>query len=139
MSIAAELIEHCHRKGIRLFPNGDKLRVVPAPDKPLKPELLRTLKAHKPGILAALAHEDVADYVSERSAICEADGLRPCSLRPVFEYRLAEDPRQPLIMLGRIGQTLVEARTSLRDRFGASRVLSVKPYHWPPPKPETLQ
>jgi len=133
-----QLIRDCQQQGIRLFPNGDKLRVVPPPGKPLTPELLTTLKAHKPDILAALAHEDAAEYVSERSAICEANGLRPCSLRPVFEYRLNDDPHARLIMLGIIGQTLEQATESLRDRLGAFRVLSVELYQWPQ-RPDTYQ
>lgn len=107
------------------------------PAEKLTPDLTAAIRDHKPDILAALANEDAAEYVAERSAICEADGLPPAHLRPVFEYCLADYPGHPLIMLGRVGQTLVEARASLRDRLGASRVLSVEFYQWPP-KPGVL-
>ncbi len=138
MNTAADLIQRCQRDGIRLFPNGDRLRVIGAPGKPLAPELLDTLKAHKQAVMAALACEDAAEYVAERAAICAADGLPPAHLRPVFEYILADDPRVRLIMLGIIEQTLEQATASLQDRFGAARLLSVTVYQWPP-APAVLQ
>ena len=136
MNAAADLIERCHLQGISLAPRADMLAVKPA--NKLTAELRQALLRHKPDILAALAHEDATDYVAERSAIREADGLRPCGIRPVYEYRLADDPRQPLIMLGLVGQTLEQARASIMDRFGSARVLSCEPYQWPP-MPERLQ
>jgi hypothetical protein len=126
----AAIIRECQQQGIRLFPNGAKLRVVPAPGKPLSPELLDTIKTYKQAVLAALADENAREYVAERSAICEADGLPPCGIRPVFEYRLTDDPHQPLIMLGVVGETLAQATEGLRDRFGAARVLSVSVHAW---------
>ena len=133
MNAAAELIQRCTRQGIQLTPHGGKLRVIAAPGKPLTPELLDTLKAYKPAILAALAHEDAVEYVNERSAICEADDLPPCGIRPVFLYVLTDDPATSLTMLGVIGQTLTQAHESLFDRYGA-RLLSVADYVYPPPE-----
>ncbi|WP_297477412.1 hypothetical protein [Ferrovum sp.] len=138
MTSVREVIHDCRQRGIRLFPNGNNLRVVPAPNKPLPSELLATLKAHKQAVMAALAHEDSREYVAERMAICAADDLPPCGIRPVFEYHLlTDDPRLPLIMLGRVGESLADAERSLRDRY-AGRLLDVHPYVWPP-KPARLQ
>ncbi len=133
---AAAILRECHQRGIRLFPQPDsKLLVQPA--SKLTDELRQAIRANKPGILAALAHEDAAEYVAERTAICAADRLPPAHLRPVFKYCLSDDPRTQLIMLGYAGETLDEARASLYDRFG-DRVLSVGVYQWPP-QPAVLQ
>lgn len=117
---AADLIFKCRQQGIRLFTNGDKLRVVPA-DK-LTHELKAELIQHKPEILAALADCE------------ETDGLRPGARgRPVFEYSLANEP-SPLILLGRLGDSLAEARACLRAKF-SERLIEVREYKWPrPPK-----
>lgn len=127
---AVHVLEVCQQRGISLTPRDGKL--VAAPSDRLTDDLRQAIRAHKPEILAALAHEDAAEYVSERFAICEVDGLPACGIRPVFEYRLSENPSQPLIMLAAIGDTLAEATISLRSRFGTERVLSVRPYVWPP-------
>ena len=135
MNTAVELIERCASRGIQLSKNGDKLRVVPA--SKVTPALKEALIQHKPDILAALAHEDATEYMGERVAVCVADNLPPVGIRPVFEYRVADNPAQPLILLGAIGDTLADARASLYRRFG-DRLLSVKPYCWPP-APEIKQ
>ncbi|HVC37504.1 MAG TPA: hypothetical protein VNF46_03780 [Gammaproteobacteria bacterium] len=127
-----ELIQQCQQAGIQLSQHGDKLYVVPAAK--LTPELKATLIQRKPDILAYLAHEDAQEYVAERVAIAAADGLPPTHLRPAFIYYLTNDPKQPLTMLGQIGQTLEQARSSLQDRFGFARVASVSDYIWPPVK-----
>jgi len=134
---AAAIIEYCQHHGIQLFQRAGKLVVKPA-DK-LTPHLSAAIRVHKVAILTALAHEDAQEYVAVRSAICAADGLSPCGIRPVFEYRLAADPCQPLIMLGIIGQSLEQAEASLRDRFGYARVLSIELYQWPPMPKGRLQ
>jgi len=133
MTAVHEIIQRCQQHGVWLSINGDKLHVVPATK--LTPELKAVLLQYKPDILAALAHEDAAEYVAERTAICAADGLPPTHLRPVFQYFLTADPGQPLIMLGTPGETLEQATESLRDRFGAAKVLDVRLYEWPPRPP----
>jgi len=131
---AATILRECHQRGIKLFPQSDSKLIV-QPASKLTDELRQAIRANKQAIMAALAQEDAAEYVAERSAICEADGLPPAHLRPVYEYRLAADPGQPLIMLGIIGQTLEQATESLRDRFGAAKVVGVTVYQWPPVPP----
>ncbi len=136
MNVAADLIERCHRQGISLAPRAGMLAVKPA--NKLTAELRQALMEHKQAVMAVLAHEGATEYLAERSAVCEADGLPAVGLRPVFEYTLADNPRQPLIMLGRVGETLADAQASLRARFGSARVLSCERYQWPP-MPESLQ
>jgi hypothetical protein len=125
---AGAIVEYCRQNGIQLSQRADKLVVRPAAK--LTPDLSIAIRAHKLDLLAALAQEDAQEYIGERVAICAADGLPPAHLRPVFEYVLADDPRTRLIMLGIIGQTLAEATSSLQDRFGAERVVSVRTYRW---------
>jgi len=108
---APQLIQVCERRGIRLYQNGDNLRVGPA--SKITPALKAALLAHKPEILRLLPIRQT---------------------RLVFEYRLAYDPHARLIMLCYHGETLDEARVSLFDRFG-SKVLSIEPYVWPPRPP----
>jgi len=123
-----QIFQECRRRGLQMVPQGDKLLV--SPRSLITDELRAAIRANKPDILAALAHEDATEYVAERSAICALDGLPPAHLSPVFEYHLADAPHARLIMLGYHGETLDEARASLFDRFG-SKVLSIEPYIWP--------
>lgn len=109
----AMILEECSQRGIRLSPHADKLVIEPA--SRLTDELRQAIRSAKAEILRLLP-------------------LR--QIRPVFQYRLADSPHQPLVMLGTPGETLQQATASLRDRFGFARVLSVELYQWPPPPPE---
>lgn len=106
--------------GFRLSVNGDKLHVEPVPS----PDMFARLKAAKPQLLAELRREtltdDATEYVAERTAICAADGLPLAMLRPVYRCTLRDNP--PFTLLGRVGETLEQARTELRQQFGSDFV-----------------
>ena len=55
--LVSEILEEVGRRGVSLFPKGDRLRFYPK--KALTPELLEELKAHKAEILVALGDEPV--------------------------------------------------------------------------------
>lgn len=113
---AAALLTEARQQGFSLSINGDKLHVKPAPP----PKLRERLLAHKLELLAALYHEDATEYVAERAAIGVADGLPAAMLRPV--YRCTLRGNRPFIVLGRVGETLDQARTELRAQFGSDFV-----------------
>jgi len=51
---AAAIINECHQRGIRLFPQSDSKLIV-QPASKLTDELRQAIRANKPGIMALLA------------------------------------------------------------------------------------
>lgn len=87
--------------------------------------------------LLHVAEEDDADareYFNERAAIAEHDGglsadqAERQAAQRIYEYQLAERPGRWLVMLARFGDELAAVERSLKDRFGADRVLAVRQY-----------
>ncbi len=76
--------------------------------------------------------ENPREYFEERAAIGEFDGglsrkdAEAQAARRVFEYRLADDTGQWLVVLAKPGDGLAEITESLRGRFEADRVLEVR-------------
>ena len=80
-------------------------------------------------------NENIREHFEERAAIQEYDGGLPreraeaqarSALR-VYEYRLSDNgPDGPWLILLAPGCDLAEAERSLRNRFGADRVLAVR-------------
>lgn len=110
-------------RGIELWAEGEKLRYR-APVAAITADVLAALKANKPALMAELRRRQLAvveggnatEYLAERSAICAADGLPPATLRPVFRCILRGNP--PFILLGRVGESLEQARAELLTQFG---------------------
>lgn len=105
--------------GIELSVNGEKLRYR-APAGTVTTDVLAALKASKHKLMAELQREalteDATEYVAEREAIGAADSLLAAMLRPVYRCTLRGNP--PFIVLGRVGETLDQARTEVRAQFG---------------------
>lgn len=124
-------------RGIELSVNGEKLRYR-APAGIITADVLAALKASKPQLIAELHREalteDATEYVVEREAIGTADGLPPAMLRPVYTCTLRGN--RPFIVLGRVGETLEQARAELRKQFGSDLVdLCTRQ---PTPKPKVV-
>ncbi len=106
--------------------------------RPLPSDLVETIKAHKAEVLAYLGDdltENLREAFEERAAIreycghelrVEAEAKARAALR-VYEYRLSDyGDNGPWLILLAPGCDLAEAERSLRNRFGADRVLAVK-------------
>lgn len=80
MSAARDYLADLARFGAKVVPNGDGLRLVPPPGKPLPPALVARGKALKPELVALLraeAETDARDAFEERAAIAEYSGGLP--------------------------------------------------------------
>lgn len=104
----ADLLDRIHEHGGHAELSGQYVRL--RASKPLPPDLMAEIRLNKVDLLAYLAGK-------------ETEGETKAGLK-VFEYRLTDDPGQWLFLLADC--SLAEARRSLRDRFGAARVLAVR-------------
>jgi hypothetical protein len=132
----AVLIQQVQAAGGSIHATGGRIKLT-AP-RPLPSVLVETLKAHKTEVLAYLGDdlaENIREHFEERAAIREHCGGEPRekaeaearkALR-VYEYRLIDYGEQgPWLILLATGGDLAEVERSLRNRFGADRVLAVR-------------
>ena len=132
----AVLIQQVQAAGGSIHATGGKLKL--SAPHPLPSVLVETLKAHKAEVLAYLGDdlaENIREHFEERAAIQEHDGGLPkaeaearAAMR-VYEYRLTDNPDIWQIMIAP-GSDPLEAERSLRNRFGANRVLAVRERHY---------
>lgn len=132
----AVLIQQVQVAGGSIHATGGRIKLT-AP-RPLPSVLVETLKAHKTELLAYLSDdltENIREHFEERAAIREHDGGEPRekaeaearkALR-VYEYRLSDYGNNgPWLIFLAPGSNLAEAERSLKNRFGAGRVLEVR-------------
>ena len=132
----AVLIQQVQAAGGSIHATGGRLKL--SAPRPLPSVLVEGLRTHKAEVLAYLGddlNENIREHFEERAAIQEYDGGLPreraeaqarSALR-VYEYRLSDNgPDGPWLILLAPGCDLAEAERSLRNRFGADRVLAVR-------------
>ena len=132
----AVLIQQVQAAGGSIHATGGRIKL--SAPRPLPSVLVETIKVHKAEVLAYLGDdlaENIREHFEERAAIQEYNGGLPreraeaqarAALR-VFEYRLSDNgPNGPWLILLAPDCDLAQAERSLRNRFGADRVLSVR-------------
>jgi len=92
-----------------------------------------TAAAQQPRAVTPVTAVTAQNNKAQQPAQQPAPKPTTAAARPVFTFVLTENPLQPYIMLGIVGQTVAEARASLYDRYG-TRLLSVADYVYPPPE-----
>lgn len=113
MIAAAELLDRVRAAGGTATVAGQYLKL--RASRPLPTDLMDMLREHKSQIIAYLAAEGADDAI-------------PAAMM-VYEYRLSDNGRNgPWLTLLAPNCSLREARRTLKDRFGAGRVLAVRPH-----------
>lgn len=82
MNAARLFIDEIAKIGARLSYDGDRLRLVPLPGRPIPHDLINRGRALKPALLELLradAMQDERHAFQERVAICQHDGELPSS------------------------------------------------------------
>ncbi|MDZ7841518.1 MAG: hypothetical protein U5R46_12015 [Gammaproteobacteria bacterium] len=100
-----EVIQECQRAGLTLRAVGDGIGV--KPKSRLTAALADKIREHRAKLLLGLQAPETPS-------------------RKVFEYELADKPGVWLIMIGRPGADLKDARARLEWQFGADRVVNVR-------------